>query len=150
MLKSGRRPTPEQHYEWYLQQFEKEIGSGPSYSHELERVGKQAFGPKFDGVFAADQIPRRFSSIIANLDNSDEKGSHWIAIARAAPRKKYLVYDSFGRKTSKIIGHGVGHLETYDTEGDAEQTKAEDNCGPRSLAWLKVFFTLGPRAAAQI
>ena len=141
--------TPDDHYEKFLAQVVSKLGNGETYSNELADVGKEMFGKKFNGVFSADEIPQKFTSIIANLDDRSEGGSHWIAIART-PEGKYLVYDSFGRKTDKIIGQGVSHLDTYDTEYDAEQDVKEENCGARCLAWLKVFHRFGKEAAYQI
>lgn len=129
---------------------QRKVGSGVTYSDDLLKSGKHLFGSKFDGVFSADQIPSKFRSIIANLDDSDEPGSHWVAIARA-PCGRYLVYDSFGRDSDKILKGKLRALKkVQDTENDAEQDKEEDNCGARCLAWLDVFHGHGALAAYQI
>ena len=38
----------------------------------------------FSGVFSKDQIPliENNKSLIFNLENSDQKGSHWLSLAR--------------------------------------------------------------------
>ena len=50
----------------------------------------------FIGCFSKDQIPliENNKSIIINLNNSDEPGSHWIALKRV--NNDIYVFDSFG------------------------------------------------------
>jgi len=71
---------------------------------------------------------------IANLDSSNESGSHWVGIVKNSGKK--LIYDSFGRKTKNILPNMTS---TVDTEYDLEQGLLESNCGARSLAALCVY-----------
>ena len=50
----------------------------------------------FSGVFSKDQIPliENNKSLIFNLENSDQKGSHWLSLARK--NDDIFIFDSFG------------------------------------------------------
>ena len=98
-----------------LKLIETKMGTGITYSTDLiNKLGKHLFGIKFKGVYSSDDtIPKGY--VIVNVDKSNQPGSHWLAIC------DNLVYDSFGRKTSKLIPHLT--LKNYrDAEYDAEQT----------------------------
>ena len=139
--------TYEQIYKHFVDVAEKLAGKGPTYGLDLEKVCTNTFGDKFSGVFAADTIPKKFIYCIANLDTHDKPGSHWVAIARTMG-DEYMVYDSFGRRTTSIL-HDLD-LKTIDTEHDAEQKDHEDNCGARCLAWLIVYDIFGADVAVTI
>ena len=114
------------------------IGSKTTFQNDLQLYGKRMLGEKFHGVFASDLIPKltkRRPYAILNLDKSNEPGSHWIAVSKNG--NGVIVYDSFGRKSAKIIPDLMtGNGEVLDTEYDAEQDQRETNCGARSMAFL--------------
>jgi hypothetical protein len=134
-------------YNHTLHELEKELGSEDTYSNDLESTGKRMFKSKFVGVFPADQIPDLAEGqyAIINLDFSDQPGSHWTAISMQNGGKVF--YDSFGRNHKRILP-SLGRA--IDTESDAEQVKSENNCGPRSLAFLMVLDKMGLQAALTI
>ena len=143
-------------YEKILKKIESKHGNGTTTNHQLDRIGKGLFGKKYIGTFPSDKIPvlQPGTYCIANLDNSSQKGSHWIAIIKVN-KKTSVVYDSFGRKTYKIIpsllqsGNGV----ILETENDREQDlngKVEDNCGQRCMASIKVYEKLGMKGLMHI
>ena len=133
------------------------IGGSTTYGNLLNEKGHLLFGDRFLGVFAADQLPKVKDikvgeMYIANLDDSDESGSHWIGVYRGSrenpKNKKLYVYDSFGRKSSKIIpslkktlSKGV---KIQDSEYDAEQKESEYSCGLRSMTALYMFDEFDP------
>ena len=129
-------------------------GDRVTYLSELENAGKKIFGDKFKGVYAADTIPtldERQPYIIANLDNSDESGSHWVSIVHAG-KGKCIFYDSFGRRSTKIL-KGLGKYTSckiVDTENDKEQHPLEFNCGARCIAFICVCHFLGTDAGLLI
>ena len=130
------------------------IGNKSTYQHELETACIRLLGREFKGVYPSDQIPvlnelKKYA--IINLDRSTEPGSHWVAIAYRD--NKILVYDSFGRKTVKIMpalfrsGNGSA---IFDTENDPEQDAKESNCGARAVAFLLFFEHYGWNQAMKI
>lgn len=131
------------------------VGNQSTYQNKLKEAGEELLGtPDFHGVFPSDKIPRLTTLnpyAIINLDNSNEPGSHWVAIAHA-DRKMY-VYDSFGRKSTEILpdifasGNGSNII---DTDYDAEQSPKEMNCGARCLAFLILFKYYGSNMALLI
>ena len=50
----------------------------------------------FSGTFSKDQIPliENNKSLIFNLQNSDQKGSHWLSLSRK--NNNIFIFDSFG------------------------------------------------------
>jgi hypothetical protein len=145
-------------YDHALKRLEEQLGSGVTYGGDLNRVGKQFLGKKFVGVYPADMLPmlsKRCPYAILNLDNSDMPGSHWIAVkymGRGASDEveRCLVYDSFGRKTQRIIPSLAERYATVDADDDAEQENREDNCGSRSLAFLIIDDVFGSKMSRKI
>ena len=133
---------------------ERDMGNKTTYQDELDKCGRKFLGVHFKGVFASDLIPvlngvKRYA--IVNLDRSTETGSHWIGLAYN--RDKIYVYDSFGRKSTKIIPSlwKSGNVSrVVDTQHDAEQQASELDCGQRCLAWLLFFDKWGASNALWI
>ena len=75
---------------------------------------------------------------ITNVDSSKQKGSHWVAVYRDNKKKKYLVFDSFGRPTKDLIPSAYKKYKPEDTDYDRNQKIIENTCGPKSLAWLMI------------
>ena len=123
------------------------LGNKVTYSNDLHRVGKQLLGKDFIGVYPSDQIPmlKNKQCCILNLDKSDQSGSHWIAVYRVG--KTNLTYDSFGRKSSKII---PSLKNVVDADYDSEQMIEEEDCGSRSIAFLLVCKYWRPELAKLI
>ena len=90
-------------YNYYLNLLEKVLGKGETYGDDLDNVGKKLFENKWRGVYPSDRVPKLKDGdmAIVNLDKHDEPGSHWIAVALR--KNNLLVYDSFGRSTSRIL-----------------------------------------------
>ena len=129
------------------------VGDDITYQDGLDKAGNNMFCRRFKGVFASDKIPRLNDLkkyAILNLDRSNEQGSHWIAIA--FENGKTYVYDSFGRKSSRIIPtlFHSGNGRIMDADYDSEQKIKENNCGARSLAWLLFFDRYGANMAMRI
>lgn len=143
----------EKEYREVVGQISRQI-PGETNNFDLDLIGSRIFGFKFRGVFAADRLPElnRGHSCIANTDPSDLPGTHWIALARSNSDKIYF-YDSFGRSPKKLMPmlkrRYRGKKILYDTK-DKEQELDETNCGARALAWIYLFYKLGPEAVLKI
>ena len=131
-------------YNQYLSLIESCIGhKGPTFTSELDSVGRTLFPKKFKGVFARDSLPHPVTSgyYIVNLDRHDEPGSHWVAICDE------IFYDSFGRHSKNELGF----LQKWqNTEDDSEQVITEEDCGLRCLAWMCVYHVCGLQIALTI
>lgn len=129
-------------------------GSGTTYASVLEKIGYKFLGIHFKGVFASDKIPLLNSLqkyAIVNLDKSSQSGSHWIGVA--FEDNKIYVFDSFGRKSIKIIPSlfkSYSAKSIIDTDHDAEQNDTQENCGALSLTWLLFFDKWGSKNAILI
>lgn len=137
-------------YKDYMKILSPYIGNDTTYSDDLRKKGKKIFGNKFLGVFASDEIPnlKNGQMYIANLDTSNEPGSHWIAVYKK--NNKNYVYDSYGRKSRNIfnsIFKKGGNVK--DTQYDAEQDENENNCGLRSIVALYMFKEFDPDIVAK-
>jgi hypothetical protein len=125
--------------------------SNTTNTTELHDMGKKMFGNKFSGVFPVDKLKFINNSIyaICNLDNSNQIGSHWISVIKH--NNSYLVYDSFGRKSSQILPSLVNNgLILLDTEYDPEQAIDEENCGQRSLSAIYIYHKFGKNAFLKL
>jgi hypothetical protein len=107
------------------------------------KIGTHFLGNKFIGVYPADRIPKLTEKqpyAIANLDQAGMPGSHWISLCKHG--KNIVVYDSFGRSSTKIIPDLLksGTLppggKLVDTDRDPEQKVSQYNCGQRAISWL--------------
>jgi len=140
-------------YNKILVEVKKHLGNKTTYGHTLQHEAIRNLGYRFKGVFASDKIPKLNklrSFAILNLDNSNQPGSHWIAIA--LHKKDLIVYDSFGRNHIDIIPNLKQEFRgrVKNTDLDPEQKKSEYNCGQRSLAWLIFFQKYGAEKAMLI
>lgn len=127
------------------------MGRETTTTKELNEAGSTLLGRGYRGAWPSDRIPslKHGQMIIANLDSSKGAGTHWVAVAQ--DRKKTIVYDSFGRKSSKILPsvHRGGKM-VIDTDDDAEQGRAQNNCGQRCLAALAVYRTYGANGLLRL
>ncbi|MCP5019378.1 MAG: hypothetical protein GY938_29455 [Ketobacter sp.] len=141
----------ERKYRTLLTEIQKVIGKSTTTSTQLNTAGRLLLGVKFKGAWPSDAVPRLKNGdmAIANLDGSEGPGSHWVGLAKEAG--KLMVYDSFGRKAHRIIPalHRRGRI-ILDTEQDAEQGKAQKNCGQRCLAALAVFQVFGAKGFMEL
>jgi len=140
-------------YNKILVEVKKSIGNKTTYGHTLQKEAIKHLGYRFKGVFASDKIPKLNklrSFAILNLDNSNQPGSHWIAVALDG--KNLIVYDSFGRNHTKIIPNLKNEFrgKIHNTDLDPEQRKDEFNCGQRSIGWLIFFQKYGAKRAMLI
>jgi len=123
-----------------LSVIEQQLGKGSTNNKQLDRYGKSLFGKRYIGTFTADTVPDIPVNhmAIVNLDKSGRPGTHWVALVKDR-KDRVIVYDSYGRKTKKILPDLYGRGNTVDTEYDAEQTKEEENCGARCMAALVMY-----------
>lgn len=136
-------------YKIILKDITDRIGHNKStYSNELKNVCKQLMNKKFKGVYSADTIPKlkNNQNCIINLDNSDEPGSHWVALTKI--NNKLYFYDSFGRSKHTIMNNNK--LKVINSDLDPEQRYDEKNCGQRCIAWNYLFYLYGPKVALLI
>lgn len=137
----------EKEVEWLNKEILKSViepllGNESTFLSDLTSIGKKILGDKYKGTFTSDNIPFLTDTkpyCIVNLDNSHQSGSHWVGIAKYYKKDRYLVYDSFGRETKKILPSALnkfGRGSVVDTDHDQEQYIQESNCGQRSLSFL--------------
>lgn len=128
------------------------LGSESTFSNDLTETSHNFLHEKYQGTFSSDTIPKLTTKrpyCIVNTDTSHEPGSHWMALAKT--KNGILVYDSFGRRTKKILPSALkGNGLARDAEHDAEQKTSEGNCGARSLSWLLLFDEFGAEMASLI
>jgi hypothetical protein len=129
------------------------LGFTTTFGRTLNNYMKKIVGSKFHGVYPSDKIPKLTNNkpyAIINLDTSTGPGSHWVAIAKSGAN--IIVYDSFGRKSRKILSSVFksGNGLVKDTDYDAEQSQSELSCGQRSCAWLVMVNSFGSKLALLI
>jgi len=142
----------------YVKHYKKKFKvKNTTMSNDLNNAAKQVFGPQFKGVYAQDTVPKNLlpnSMFIFNTDLSNKPGIHWCAGYKAG--KNVYIYDSYGRKSSKLLPvlkkqHTGGGFKIIDSDTlDKEQTVNQRNCGIRCLAWLSIVRDFGIKEALKI
>jgi hypothetical protein len=134
-----------------------EVGTAVTSDSELNRAGKRLIGRAFTGVYASDTIPpfaRTGSSYcVVNIDNHTQEGSHWLGLAKRGTR--VYLYDSFGRAASEVLPNLAAScreqgMTLVAKKSKPEQTRSQEDCGARSLAWLLLFKRYGARIATLV
>jgi hypothetical protein len=129
-------------YKKSLKEIEKVLGKSSTNNVELYNYGRQLLGKRFIGVFSQDTVPTSLPAkcfFIFNQDKRTGHGIHWLACYKSG--KTFYVYDSFGRKSKRLVPTFVKRLESHkwkykDTDDDPEQTSNQSNCGARCMAFL--------------
>jgi hypothetical protein len=141
-------------YQAFLKDAIKRIGhAGTTNSHELDRVGADLFKGKFLGIVPRDKIParRKDSYLIANLDDSGKQSIyHWVC-RYVTPNGEALWHDPLGESGADQASQLVKQVRALWTDDDnfddpSHQADAEDNCGQRCLAALRVAKEMGADA----
>ena len=134
-MKKLTKKTAERKYNIMLKKVIKDIGNNITDNVQLHNYINDKL--KFGGIYMVDEkIPKtKNTSFIINTDTTKGIGKHWCAVY-VSDKGYYYVYDSFGRKSSKILKPFVKGKIVIDTEYDAEQNVNEVNCGQRCVAWL--------------
>ena len=132
-------------YKKILKLIEDHMGNDTTYSNDLDELGRLLIGRGYVGTFSRDDLPnmRHGQCCIMNVDTRDQGGSHWVSVYKTS---KNNVYDSFGRKSSKLLDM----KGTIDSDPDAEQKMKELDCGQRCLSWLLCVKYFGIKSALKI
>ena len=150
------------------------LGKKVTWGSDLTKMGNKLFKKNYAGTYSSNMIPdlgvvgngffktktnidnissesKLYSCV--NLDNSDEPGSHWIALGYDVYNGKIMIYDSFGRDTKIILPSLIekyGNDNIVMADNDSEQNIQEDDCGARCMAFLYVFDRFGSKYAQKI
>ena len=99
-----------------IDKIDAQLGSGRKsdglYDNQIEEIMKDYNNKGFKGVYAIDEINKIPVSdkmgFILNLDTSDQKGSHWVAIyIDAKDDNSVEYYDSFGNDPPERLMKGL-------------------------------------------
>ena len=120
-------------YEYTLNEVQKDMGTGITSDEQLNDYCR--FLQNFRGTHAFDKIPKlkNMQSCIANLDTSNQSGSHWIAFYRF--KNKTYVFDSFDRK--------ISHFKKVEIDKPVMQKPKENDCGQRCISFLALIESIG-------
>ena len=111
------------------------------------------FKSKWLGVVPRDQVPARKkdSYLICNLDTSGKQTIyHWVC-RYVTPKGEALWHDPLGESGADQASQLVRQVRALWTDEDnfddpSHQADAEDNCGQRCLAALRIAKEMGPDA----
>tara|TARA_R110000744_G_scaffold206441_1_gene325020 strand:- start:48 stop:518 length:471 start_codon:yes stop_codon:yes gene_type:complete len=137
-----------------LKMVESIIGNSTTTNFDLNNIGKKLFSDRYLGTFASDKFPKISRKnnpkyCILNLDKTGMPGSHWVSCVILSD--KVLIYDSFGRKSKKILPETFKkNTKIIDTEYDSEQDIMELNCGARCIAALVIFDEYGTKSFLEL
>ena len=132
-----------------LKMVESFLGNQESDGEMLQEAGVYLFEDRFNGVRAKDQLNDLEDGFyIANLDNSNQGGSHWVALAVEPDAIFY--FDSFARPNAKTLQlSDPNRIIVQEADPDVLQPNKSDDCGQRCLAWL-ILYSNSPRSALSI
>jgi hypothetical protein len=129
----------------------KSLGSKGLYGDVIDKEGKRLFGSKWKGVHTQKDVPMTNGFHIINNDFIGG-GQHWVALY-VTPRTIF-VYDSYGRKTGKLLPllvRRAGKRRVVDSDHDGEQIGYTSQvCGVLSLVWLMMVSRHGIKKALLI
>ena len=128
------------HFEQYVRDAEDTVGATVTTNTTLDRYAKRLFGRQYLGTFTADDYPPDDSvnnnqMFIVNNQTSTEHGEHWVGCYKYNDR--IYAYDSFHRRLRHVSRHFSQHWIKANSWCD--QSYNEDNCGARSIAFLRCF-----------
>lgn len=108
------------------------------YDYEIIGYAKKLKIPHFRGVFMRDTLPARPNkneSIIMNMDNSKNSGTHWVCYVKKGNIVNY--YDSYGdlRPPQELIIY-LGKQCTIFYNVHRDQKFNESSCGRYCLEFL--------------
>jgi len=136
------------------------LGRGVTTDIQLEKVGKKLFGQRWLGVYPVDVKPHEIMKNIKpglnygilNVDGRDSVGSHWLSVCYDTKKDQWLIYDSFARKSTKLIPKFIRTIgyKYYDLNKGADQLDHQESCGARSMAMLIHISKHGPTSAAHV
>lgn len=117
----------------------------PLTNYDLMKYANLLKIPMFKGVYMRDSLPstrpRKYESVIVNLDSTRGSGTHWVCFKKVD--KKIYYYDSFGNlKPPPELLNYFGDCEIYYNYG-REQNFNSVICGHLCLKFLSnndVFF----------
>ena len=89
------------------------------YDYEINEIMENI--PNWKGVHPSDKLidltPSEDMNIVVNLDTSQGKGTHWVAIRFDSKSKSAEYYDSFGRDPQHNIDKAIkDHIDTLDLD----------------------------------
>lgn len=142
-------------YKKYFNRIKRTYGiKGSTWDTDLDKIGRKLIGKSYLGTYSQNTIPINIpnkSYFITNLDCSNEDNKrHWVAFYYN--KGTYYCYDSYGRKSKKILRHFFKKIKgkIVDADNDAEQGLTAVSCGARSIAFLMVVKELGIKKAMKI
>lgn len=132
----------------YRDKLFKLLGRKALYDDEIEEIGSQLFRNKWGGCMLQSEVkPENGKYYIINTSWKGN-GVHWCGMF--VSNNTVYVYDSFGRKTSKLLPHLRTKMKIVDSDYSAEQKGNSEVCGVLSLAWLIVAKECGINIALHI
>lgn len=132
----------------------KHLGKHALTDVEVSDMGKKMFGKKYIGTYPVDRVPlSKNGYMIINTDKYGNPGIHWVGGIKKG--HTFYIYDSFGRKGSKILKPLTDKLKLkgikiVNSDLDNEQRGKSEVCGHLCLSWLYVAHELGINYALLI
>jgi hypothetical protein len=129
----------------------KTMGKKSTTNIQLNKMGKQMFGKKYQGTFSQSHKPKSKpvnQYFIINTDTKDGPGVHWCAVVKN--KNTYYIYDSFGRTSKRLLPVFTQGRLIIDSDYDAEQFGDSEICGQLCLSWIQVVNDFGIRNALLI
>ena len=133
------------------QKYARLLGKRTTYASDIDRVGRQHFGPRWGGVLARDTLPPpgHMRAYVVNTDESTGRGVHWLAAMDVNGQRYFndplgMAGASQRRQLERL------HPNASWADLDAEQETWEKDCGVRSLVALDIGLRCGLDAFLEL
>ena len=144
------------HFRTYKKQIISMLGKDALQGKTIQDTAKKLFGSKFRGVYSQNEKALDISKTgyyIINTDIVGKSGTHWVALYITT--KTVYVFDSFGRKSARLLPHLVSKAKNHnkkviDTDHDQDQADKSNVCGQLCISWLMVVKSIGIRGAMLV
>lgn len=139
------------YYNNWVKKLCKIYGNGSLNNIQIDNMGREFLKESYGSCEAADTFVNYIKynqkgngkCYIVNIQNSDQKGSHWIAFID--DKDELLAYDSYGTnidKYNKLFKELIFREDTSDRE---QRYNNEFDCGSRALAACITYKNLGKK-----
>lgn len=139
------------------------MGQNSTTDSQLNKIGKRLFKEQWIGVHPVDVKPKKIMPHlitsrgmhygIINVDGSSQPGSHWQSVIYDGKTRHWWIWDSFGRKSSKLIPKFIKTIGSDYIDiniNGSNQKNSEESCGQKSIAMLLFIKKYGLKSARKV
>lgn len=110
---------------------------------EIDDIIAKSELKNFNGCFMKDELsqikPGKDSSTIINLNNSDQKGSHWVCIYAGQAQPEIIYFDSMGELPPMVVIRYLKKLSKKTKKPAVYTSMQLQTIGTESCGWWCIY-----------